>query len=70
VLKEIPPNTQLQCEFIVSYSSLQQIDEDLASWEKYNHDFTYVILNENADIATTESKIKDIFERHVGKGNR
>jgi putative ABC transport system permease protein len=67
VLKEIPPNTQLQCEFIVSYSSLQHIDEDLASWEKYNHDFTYVILNENAEIATIESKIKDIFERNVGK---
>jgi len=67
ILKEIPPNTQLNCEFIVSYSSLQHIDENLTSWEKNDQDYVYVLLNEDVDIAAVESKIKGIFERHVGE---
>jgi len=66
VLKEIPSNTQLQCEFIVSYSSLRHIDENLTSWEKYDQDYVYVMLNKNASIAAIESKINDIYKRHVG----
>ncbi|UCC80455.1 MAG: ABC transporter permease [Candidatus Zixiibacteriota bacterium] len=67
VLKEIPPNTQLNCEFIVSYSSLQHIDENLASWEKYDQDYVYMLLNEDVDLEEVEAKISAIFESRVGK---
>jgi len=67
VLKEIPSNTQLNCEFIVSYSSLRHIDENLSSWDKLDQDYVYVILKEGANIAATESKIKDILKRRVGE---
>lgn len=67
VLKEIPSNTQLNCEFIVSYSSLKNIDENLASWKKNDQDFVYLLLKKNADISAIESKIKGIFKRRVGE---
>jgi putative ABC transport system permease protein len=66
ILEEIPPNTQLQCEFIISYSSLRHIDENLTSWDKLDRDYVYILLNKNADIASIESKIRDIYERHMG----
>lgn len=66
VLKEIPSNTQLNCEFVVSYSSLRHIDDNLASWDQYDQDFVYLLLNKNADIAAIESKVKEIYRRHVG----
>lgn len=66
VLKEIPPNTQLNCEFIVSYSSLQHVDGNLASWDKSDQDYVYIQLRKNAEITAIESKIKDIFRQHTG----
>lgn len=73
VLKELPKNIHMKNDFLISYNTI-------LTWEGYrdNHEpnwsgnnlFTYIKLDENADIALLKKKIMDFkveslpFERH------
>jgi putative ABC transport system permease protein len=65
VLRDVPENTQLYCEFIVSYSTLERMGQDIHSWEKNQDDYVYLLLNEGADWAGAEQKIPGIFQNYV-----
>jgi putative ABC transport system permease protein len=65
VLKDIPENTQLHCDFIVSYSTLQRTSEVSEAWDGFGKDYAYLLLSEDADPKVVEQKIPAIFGRHV-----
>jgi putative ABC transport system permease protein len=66
VFETLPPNTQLQTNFIASYSSLEKMGTDLSKWTDILNDYTYLLLKENADPQQLEQKIPSILEPHMG----
>jgi len=66
VTKEIPANTQIRSNFIISYASLEKLGEDVKSWTEIFQDYTYVLLHENTDPGLIESKIPGFLENHIG----
>lgn len=65
VLKDIPENTQLHCDFIVSYSTLERTGQVSEAWDGFAKDYAYLLLSEDADPKVVEQKIPAIFGRHV-----
>ncbi|MDH3890277.1 MAG: ABC transporter permease [candidate division Zixibacteria bacterium] len=65
VLADIPKNTQLHCDFIASYTSLQSTAVDLDSWEQRPYDYLYLLLSNNADVASVEQKIGALVAKHL-----
>lgn len=67
ILEEIPENSHFQTELLLSFSSLNEtIPGMLASWDIYEMFYTYILLNENADIQALESKLPEFFQKHAG----
>jgi len=65
VMKEIPANTQIRNNFIISYASLEKLGEDVQSWTEIFQDYTYLLLHENTDPSLIESKIPEFLESHM-----
>ncbi len=65
VLKPIPYNTQLRCDFIVSYASLDAAIDDTESWENIENDFVFLLLHPDADYRQVEAKIPNILASHL-----
>ena len=67
VLKNIPENTQVFCDFIVSYASLQSTGEDTESWNQYGNDYAYLLLRKDANKADVESKIPGVVKKYLSE---
>ncbi len=65
VLRDIPPNTQLYCDFIISYSTLKLLGKDVDSWDQSHEDFVYLLLHKNADPRDIEPKIAAIARKYM-----
>lgn len=65
ILAPIPENTQLHCEFVLSYRSLELMGEDIHSWDQFGQDFLFLLLHEGANPDLTEEKIRAVLERHL-----
>jgi putative ABC transport system permease protein len=65
VSKDLPPNTQIRSNFIVSYATLEKIGENTDSWTDLFQDYTYLLLKENASASDLEQKIPAMLERHL-----
>lgn len=56
IMEDVPVNTHLNCEFLVSYSTLEALGKDFNQpWNQWGEDMTYVLLKNNA---STTSLIK------------
>ena len=67
VFQNLPDNTQLKTNFIASYTTLEKIGEDLTNWMAILNDYTYLLLQENADPAKVEQKIPALLQEHMGE---
>ena len=65
ILRDIPQNTQLYTDFIVSYASLEAAGADTRSWSESSTDYTYLLLDENAEAAVAESKIPSVIGAYL-----
>lgn len=66
ILKDTPQNTQLFCDFIVSYSTLSRVGEETESWTKTDEDYTYLMLEDNANPSDVIAKIPAVMRNHTG----
>lgn len=67
VIKDSPDNSQLKSDFVLSYSTLEQIGQDTKSWTELFSAYTYVLLNSSADPKTVDTKISEVIAAHVGE---
>ncbi|WP_153800068.1 ABC transporter permease [Foetidibacter luteolus] len=69
VMKDIPENSQVQADMLVSMSSFQQIyGQPTADSEWTNHGYyTYLLLKPNTDAHGLEAKFPAFMEFHHGK---
>ncbi len=63
VMKDVPPNTMIRCELIAPYLRLMEIQPPVAPWWELEGDFTYLLLKDNASIATVGRELQDLFLR-------
>lgn len=65
VLKEIPHNSHLQFDILISYESLKSIYNEWLYKNKYV--VTYVFFGKNASIEDVKAKFHDFTKRHWGE---
>lgn len=65
VFERIPANTQIRSDFVLSYSTLDKTGKDTNSWTELFKDYTYVLLNKNADPKIVENKIPDVIAQKI-----
>lgn len=72
VLKDIPENSQIKADIIVSMSSSKMLFGQASSdseWTNHNY-YTYLLLKPNVDAKTVEAKFPAFMEKHRGKLSR
>ncbi|MEE9442438.1 MAG: ABC transporter permease [candidate division Zixibacteria bacterium] len=65
ILNNIPQNTQLYCDFILSYSTLERMGEDIHAWDTLGNDYVYLLLRENTNPDELLPKIPSILNRYI-----
>jgi putative ABC transport system permease protein len=65
VLKSIPTNTQLKCDFIVSYSTLYAGATEESGWTNFGEDFVFLLLHDNVAFEDLETKLNDLFASNI-----
>jgi putative ABC transport system permease protein len=61
VIKDVPPNTHLRFDLLLSFSSLPSLGWDTTSWQG-NNNYTYLLLKDKNDLASVNRKI-DAFAK-------
>jgi putative ABC transport system permease protein len=67
VYEDLPKNSHLRPDFIISFSTLETIwnRKDIFEQWDWNAYFTYVMLNDNADYKNLDASIKDILKDKI-----
>ncbi|RMF59956.1 MAG: FtsX-like permease family protein, partial [Calditrichaeota bacterium] len=65
VMKDIPANTHLKCDFLASYSSLERIAKVEHPWNQFGQDYTYLLLQKGAAIPELRAKIASLLREHT-----
>jgi ABC-type antimicrobial peptide transport system permease subunit len=63
VMKDLPPNTDFDFEYILSWEYLKRTNDDDVNWAN-NGIFTFVQLKPGHSFASVSKKIKDVTIRH------
>ena len=67
VMRNIPTNSHLRPDMIISYSSIKIIGGiDLDDWENHGNLYTYIQLRENASPDALEAQLPAFLERYAG----
>lgn len=67
VLKKLPDQSSLRFNMFVPFSSLtEETYPNLNNWESHNL-YTYLLINEDADIPTVEAKLQGFIEKQFGE---
>jgi ABC-type antimicrobial peptide transport system permease subunit len=66
VFEDIPLNSHLKFEFVCNYEALHEFGFPRELWNNYNNNnYTYVLLNQNADFKTVNTKIEDVILKNA-----
>ncbi len=65
ILENLPPLTQLHCDFVASYATLRTAGANPDSWTGDFMDLTYLLLDETADPELVEAQVAEVLSRHV-----
>jgi putative ABC transport system permease protein len=67
IMDDIPANTHLRCDVIMSYTSLKAMGEDQDKpWNTWGDDFTYVLMKPGAAISTIIPKLDTLLLHNAG----
>ena len=68
IIEDIPANTHLNCEFLISYSTLKAMGEKTDNpWNQWGDDFTYILTKKQADIKGIKNKLNAILLENTGE---
>lgn len=66
VLKDIPGNSHLQFDILVSFSSRNNEERVKGNyWDRFSNDYTYILLADGADPEELESKFPSLMAKYV-----
>jgi len=64
VFKDVPADSHLQFEFLVSYATIRN-DPRMNDWDSWSNDYTYVLVPGGTDPAALETKLQAVFAGNV-----
>jgi putative ABC transport system permease protein len=70
ILDEFPSNTQLKCDALASYSSLEARGTNMNNWMQVWVDYLYVLLRPGAEVASLEAALPSILTTHLNEEQR
>jgi len=65
VMADIPANTQIRPEYMLSHATLPRMGFDVESWSELFQDYTYVLLTPGADPSVIENALPELIARHT-----
>ncbi|CAA9233257.1 MAG: Acidobacterial duplicated orphan permease (function unknown) [uncultured Cytophagales bacterium] len=66
VMKDVPRNTHLPFQMVVSFANYQRGNPDVQKWDYSNHGYVYVVLPQKLAPGRIESKLPAFMARHIG----
>ena len=64
ILENIPPNSHIQFDMLGSMSTYERWNGN--KWVGLDKNYTYVVLDKNADVAAFEEQIQEIVPKYIG----
>lgn len=62
IMEDVPTNTHLNCEILVSYSTRKALNQyPEKPWNHWGDDFTYLLLPDNVDLKALAQKMNDLL---------
>lgn len=68
IMDNIPENTHLKCDFLVSYSTLKAMGQnDEQPWNSWGADLTYILVKNNVKAASLIPKLDELLLKNTGE---
>jgi putative ABC transport system permease protein len=68
VIKNIPANTHLKCDFLVSYSSLERLGRTPEKpWNVFGDTYTYLLLKKGTSPSNLEQQTHNLLEKNTSE---
>jgi len=68
IMKDVPENTHLHCDLLISYSTLKALGQAPEyPWNQWGDDLTYVLLADNVKANALIPKLDDILNKNTGE---
>lgn len=68
IMKNIPANTHLKCDFLMSFSTLKSLGRvPEKPWNVFGDTYTYLLLKENTLVEDLKLKIHDLLEKKTNE---
>ncbi len=68
IMEDLPPNTHLNGEILISYSTAQaRGDYPDSPWNVWGDDYSYILLKENASIENAQHRLNGLLEKNAGQ---
>lgn len=65
IVQDVPDNSHLQFEALMSFSSLEKMPDTYLGWNGGWSYFTYIKLNKAASVSALNAKMKDFTYKHI-----
>ncbi len=68
VMDNIPENTHLKCDLLVSYSTLKAMGRSADQpWNQWGEDMTYILLKNNVPASSVVPKMEELLRKNAGE---
>jgi len=68
IMKDIPANTHLKCDFLMSFSTLKSLGRiPERPWNVFGDTYTYLFVKENASVEDLKFKIHGLLEKNTNE---
>ncbi|MFQ5606205.1 MAG: FtsX-like permease family protein, partial [bacterium] len=68
IMADVPENTHLYCEFLISYSTLKAMGKyPETPWNQWGDTFTYILLRENTSTTLLQKKLQELLQQNTGE---
>jgi putative ABC transport system permease protein len=65
IIKDMPANTYLRCDFIAPYSKAIEVYNINQPWHSWGEDYTYLYLRENVSLNDLKNKLDKVLVKHT-----
>ena len=67
IIKDMPANTYLRCDFIAPYSKAIEIYNITQPWQTWGEDYTFLYLRDNVSLNDLKNKLDKVLVKHTNE---
>ena len=67
IIKDMPANTYLRCDFIAPYSKAIEIYNITQPWQTWGEDYTFLYLRDNVSLNNLKNKLDKVLVKHTNE---